>query len=108
MRSFHLTAASIAVGALALAGCSGSVSVGSKTIAQGELETQVSAELANVVGSVPESVSCPDELAVEAGSTVRCSLVDNGATYGVTVTSTGEGDNGKAGFTVLVDSVPQS
>lgn len=55
----------------------------------------------------PDSVSCPDALNGEAGSTVRCNITTAGTTYGATVTSKGV-ENGAVDFNIQIDETPSS
>lgn len=66
---------------------------------------QVSDALEAEVGRAPEEVTCPDDLDAEVGNEMRCTLVDSGESYGVTVRITSvEGDT--AEFDIEVDEEP--
>lgn len=104
MRRLHLAPVAALVLVLVSA-CS--VSVGNAQVSTDELETQVSALLAEEVGRAPEQVDCPDPLDAEAGAEVRCTLTDRGATYGITVTATDVVDD-EVALDVVVDAEPQA
>ncbi|SJM58221.1 DUF4333 domain-containing protein [Gulosibacter sp. 10] len=85
--------------ALALVGCSSSVSAD-------DLADEVKSALTEQVGIEPDSVECPDPLPAEEGSEVRCTLTHEGTSFGVTVTSKGETD-GNIEFDIQVDETPE-
>lgn len=90
------------IGGIALGSCS----AGNASVDQGELETQVSDTLEAQVGTAPESVECPDELAAEAGATTRCTVTaPDGSEIGATVT-VDEVDGSDVNFSVEVDDAP--
>ena len=81
--------------ALALAGCSGEVSIGGDTINSSDLETQLADQLAPQGGLKPSqiSVACPDGQKAEKGAKFDCTLTTpNGDEVTVNVTLTD--DNG--------------
>lgn len=91
-------------GVLALAGCSGSASVGGgvPSVDRAEVEEQAKTELAKTVGREPEEVSCPGDLPGRVAETMRCTLTDSGTSLGVTVTVT-RVDGADVKFDVEVD-----
>lgn len=66
---------------------------------------QVSDQLAQQVGTAPESVTCPGALEGVVGTEMRCALIDSGATYGVTVTVT-KVQGTSINFDIKVDDEP--
>ncbi len=100
------TVAAGLLAAVALAGCSGEVSIGGPgSVSTEDLEEQVSTQLTETVGQAPDDVTCPDELPAEEGEEVRCELTADGTTYGVTVTTTSvEGET--VNFDIQVDDEP--
>ncbi|MEU3305641.1 DUF4333 domain-containing protein [Nocardiopsis sp. NPDC055551] len=81
--------AGAALGALPLllAGCSFSFG-GPGAVPADDVAEQSARMLAEEVGQIPDEVTCADDLPAEVGSEIRCELVDDGVTYGVTVTVT--------------------
>lgn len=89
------------IGGTAISGCS--ASVGGGTIDRAELEQQVSDSLEQQVGTAPESVDCPDELAAEPEATTRCTVTaPDGSEIGATVTVT-EVEGSNVSFDIQVD-----
>ena len=78
-KSLALVAGSL----LALAACGGTATVSSDDVAQ-----QISDQLAAQVGTAPDSVTCPGDLAAEVGTTMTCELTADGQSLPVTVTVT--------------------
>ncbi|WP_374194795.1 DUF4333 domain-containing protein [Streptomyces sp. VRA16 Mangrove soil] len=79
--------AAVTAGAF-LAGCSGSVSVGSTDpkISKGKLGDTVAEKLAATTGRAKPDVTCPEDLTGKVGTTTRCTLTaDDGSTLGITV-----------------------
>ena len=88
--------------ALALAGCSASVSVGEKTLDKGEVADQIKTQLTQQVGQAPDDVTCPDDLEAKVDASVVCTLTDGPNTYDVTATVTSVNDDGTADFDIQV------
>ena len=100
----HLRTAAVLTGlTLALAGCSGSVSVGGDPVVEeAELESEISTQLEETVGQAPDRIDCPEDLAGEQGTELRCVLYAGKDELGVTVTVTGvEGE--QVDFDIEVD-----
>ncbi len=77
-----------------------------ETVDKNDVAKSISDQLSQQFGRTPENVTCPDNLKGNVGATTRCTLTDQGATYGVTVTVTSvEGDDVKYSF--KVDDKPQ-
>lgn len=76
------------------------------TVDKDQVAEEVSNQLAQQAGRKPDSVTCPQNLKGKVGATLRCELVDNGQTWGVTVTVTAvEGSDVK--FDIKVDDQPK-
>jgi uncharacterized protein DUF4333 len=58
------------------------------TVDKETVASAVSDQLAKQVGSPPDSVTCPEDLEGVVGTELRCELVADNATYGLTVTVT--------------------
>ena len=102
----HFSSAVWAAAAIATAaGCS--FSAGTKvSVDKDELAKEISAQLTEQSGRAPETVECPDDLEGEVGATTRCTLNDDGTTYGVDVNVTKvEGTDVEFDFTF--DDKPQ-
>lgn len=80
--------AGIATAALLLAGCHGQVTVGSMTVNNDVLASQVQAKLARDRGGPPPQVVCPGKLDATAGATTTCTMTDAKGSYDVVVTVT--------------------
>jgi len=93
--------------ALVLAGCGGSVSIGEKTLAKAEVESQAAKQLAAEVNQPEPDVTCPGDLKAEVDATIECTLVAQGDTkeYPVTIKVTSVKD-GTAVFAVEVGQAP--
>lgn len=92
-----------------LAGCSGSVHVGStQKVSKDELATTVSEELAATTGRPEPRITCPEDLEAEVGKKTRCTLTaDDGSTIGVSVNvSSVEGS--QVNFDIKVDDKTSS
>jgi hypothetical protein len=101
-RSRTAAATTLAAAAfLVLTGCSGT-----PTVAQSDVEDQVSTQLAKQVGQTPDGVSCPGDLTGEVGEEMRCELTAGGQTIGLTVTVT-KVDGSDVGFDIQVDDEVQ-
>jgi ABC-type glycerol-3-phosphate transport system substrate-binding protein len=75
------------------------------TVSKRDVAKEISTQLEQQVGRAPESVTCPDDLPGEIGTSIRCELDDSGQTFGVTVTVTDvQGKNVK--FDIKVDDQP--
>lgn len=84
----------LAAAAFGLTGCS-------KSVATADLERTVSEGIEKASGSKVERLECPDKLEAKVGASVRCTLIDKGKKYGVTVTVTSvENDTAKYDFKV--------
>ena len=82
-------------------GCSGSVSVGGKSLNQGEAESQITTGLTEAVGVAPEAVDCEgiSDIDVEEGSTFQCTgTAPSGETFPINVTLSDD----EGGFTYEV------
>ncbi|CAB4341796.1 unannotated protein [freshwater metagenome] len=99
--------ASVGAVSLALAACGGSVSVGTPTVNQEELQTNVQTQLTKLVGEQAPPIVCPDTLDAKVGSTTTCTLTDSSGTYNVTVKVTSV-DGGTAKFDIQVADKPNS
>jgi len=78
-----------AAAVLAVAGCSGSVSINQeKTVAKADVADQISTKVNEKAGHKPQSVTCPGDLKAAVGASLDCQMTDNGQTYGVNVTVT--------------------
>ncbi|MGI9577860.1 MAG: DUF4333 domain-containing protein, partial [Microthrixaceae bacterium] len=84
-------------------GGSGTSTAGS-TIEAGAVEDQVGANLAEL-GLSPDRVACPDDMTPEIGTTSRCEVELEGASYGVTV-EVAATDRSQAVLDVTVDDEP--
>lgn len=94
--------------ALLLAGCSGSVHVGTSTPKLGadKLADTVAEKLAATTGQPKPQVTCPEDLAGKVDTTTRCTLTAaDGTTMGVTVTVTSV-DGTQINFDIKVDDKP--
>jgi len=58
------------------------------SVSGAQLARKVTAALTRKVGHAPDAVTCPDMVPARVGSRVRCTLTDDGASLGVTVTAT--------------------
>lgn len=101
MRRFLIATTAAAALALGTA-CSAEVSVGDKALSQEKVEKQVSSELEKTVGFAPDSVTCPDDLKAEVGTTMRCKLTSGGDTLGVSLKVT-EVKGSDVKFSIKVD-----
>ncbi len=78
-----------AAGVLAVAGCSGSVSINQeKTVAKADVADQISTKVNEKAGRKPESVTCPGDLKAAVGASLDCQMTYDGQPYGVNVTVT--------------------
>ena len=89
-----------------LAGCPTAVAepvaVDKETVA-----SAVSEQLAATVGHPLDSVTCPEDLEGVVGTELRCELVDDNETYGLTVTVTSvKGTD--VNFHIAVDDKPKA
>jgi hypothetical protein len=74
---------------LAVAGCSGSVSINQeKTVAKADVADQISTKVNEKAGRKPESVTCPGDLKAAVGASLDCQMTYDGQPYGVNVTVT--------------------
>lgn len=99
------TVGCIAVASLVLGACSASVSVGTKTIAKDELQTEVQSQLSKTVGKQAPPIICPGDLEAKVDATTTCTLTDSDSTYNVAVKVTSV-DDGKAKFDIQVAAEP--
>ncbi|MFE4613885.1 DUF4333 domain-containing protein [Streptomyces niveus] len=112
MIKHSLSAASWGLSAMAagvlLAGCSGSVSVGTSTpkVSKDKLADTVAERLAATTGQAKPDITCPEALEGKVDATTRCTLTAaDGSTLGVTVTvSAVDGDN--VDFDIKADDTP--
>lgn len=88
--------------ALVLAGCS----VGGASVSTDDLEQTISDRLTEQVGITPDEIDCPEPLPAEEGAQIRCGLIHEGETYGITVTAT-RVDGSQVDFDFQVDDEPQ-
>ncbi len=102
-----LVISSAVAASVVLAACGGSVSVGTETVNQDELQTNVQEQLTKTVGKEAPPISCPDKLNAEVGATTTCTLTDSTGTYDVTVKVTSVED-GTAQFDIQVAARPNS
>ncbi|GAA3736917.1 hypothetical protein HDA32_005507 [Spinactinospora alkalitolerans] len=100
--------AAIGLGALALmsaGACSFNFSVGGSSVDGQTVADESAAMLEEQVGQAPDNVTCPEDLPAEVGAEIRCELTADGATYGMTVTTTTvEGSD--VNFDIQVDEQP--
>ena len=83
-RALHLLAVPLVLG---LTACSGSVSIGKKTVDKAEVEKTVKAELDKRAGQVSAKVTCPDDLEAKVGRRMTCVLyAKDGTSVDVVVT----------------------
>jgi hypothetical protein len=76
---------------LAVAGCSGSVSINQeKTVAKADVADQISTKVNEKSGRKPESVTCPGDLKAAVGASLDCQMTYDGQPYGVNVTVTNQ------------------
>lgn len=106
-RRLHPLAAAIALAAaLALSACGSDESAPDGTLLKGSaLEQDIAGRLADANGGTSPTVSCPGNLPIKTGATMRCRTKTGGAEYGVTVTVTGVED-GNAKYDITVDPQP--
>ena len=76
-----------------------------ETVDRNQVASAISDNVAQQVGTKPESVTCPDNLKGVQGATLRCQLVTDGKTYGVNVSVTGV-DAGTVDYHFVVDERP--
>ena len=88
-----------------LAGCPTAVAQ-PVTVDKETVASAVSDQLAKKVGSPPDSVTCPEDLEGVVGTELRCELVADNDTYGVTVTVTSVKDT-TVNFDISVDDKPK-
>jgi hypothetical protein len=67
---------------VALGGCSGSVSVGGKTLKTNEAEASIKSLVTSKVGARVKSVSCPEDIDVKTGATFTCTVVGTDGSKG--------------------------
>lgn len=91
---------------LLLAGCSFSVGT-DPSIDKSTVEQGITQMLTKQVGRKPDSVTCPGPLKAKQGESERCTLVGDGAKYGVTVTIASY-NNGNANYDIKVDDHPMN
>jgi hypothetical protein len=81
----------VAALAVALVGCSESVSVGGDSVSKEDVAKKGQEEFDKIGqqrGAVPPKITCPDDLDAKVGATVRCTgTFDNGSSLGITVTA---------------------
>ncbi len=90
-----LLALLIAPGLLVLGGCS-------STVAQADVEEQISTQLAEQVGEEPDSVDCPGDLDAKVDTVMECTLTAGEDELPVTVTVT-EVDGSDVSFDIEVE-----
>lgn len=74
MRRIAVAFAAAGMGCAGLSGCSFQIGGGPPTVAQDDLQNDISERLANA-GEKPESVTCDGPLVGEVGKTTRCDVV---------------------------------
>jgi len=89
MRARTIVAACSLVGALAC----------TKTLDSGGLEDQIKSLLADRGGPTVSSVTCPDDIKVQAGGTFTCTATDQNTTYTIKVTQAD--DQGKVDIEIV-------
>ncbi|MEU6133543.1 DUF4333 domain-containing protein [Nocardioides sp. NPDC047086] len=90
----------VASSTIAIAALFGLAACGS--IAEDDLEKNVTDQLEKMAGQRPDKVDCPGDLKAEVGSEIRCTLTAGGDTLGLTVTVTSvEGTDAK--YEIQVD-----
>jgi hypothetical protein len=78
-----------------------------ETVDKNQVASAINDNVTQQVGTKPESVTCPDNLKGVQGATLRCKLVTDGKTFGVTVSVTGV-DAGTVDYHFVVDDQPSS
>lgn len=86
VRVLSLSALAVLV-LLSAVGCSGSVSIGDKTVSASELEKEVSPIVAKQVGGKPDKISCKS-LEAKVGANSTCQVTVNGENLLLKVTAT--------------------
>ena len=94
MRSSLIALGAGALLATALAGCSGSVSVGGSNLDIDKLETTVATEMQTQLNlSGTPAVTCPDPVPIEQGNVFTCTAELDGDSVDVEVTQTDDQGN---------------
>jgi hypothetical protein len=94
MRSSLIALGAGALLATALAGCSGSVSVGGSNLDIDKLETTVATEMQTQLNlSGTPTVTCPDPVPIEQGNVFTCTAELDGDSVDVEVTQTDDQGN---------------
>ena len=88
-----------------LAGCPTAVAQ-TVTVDKEAVASAVSDQLAKQVGRPPDSVTCPEDLQGVVGAELRCELVADNDTYGLTVTVTSVKGT-TVNFDIAVDDQPK-
>nr|WP_275041347.1 DUF4333 domain-containing protein [Nocardiopsis lucentensis] len=87
-------------------GCSFNFSIGGPSAVDAEQVAERSSEmLAEQVGQTPDDFTCPQGLPAEVSAEIRCTLMDGGVNYGVTVTTTSV-DGTNVQWNIQVDEQP--
>jgi hypothetical protein len=76
-----------------------------QTVDKNKVAGVISNKMTPLLGTAPDSVTCPDNLKGIVGATLRCQLSTGGKNYGVTVTVTYVAA-GNVSFDMLLDSQP--
>ena len=76
------------------------------TVDKETVASAVSDQLAQKVGRPPDSVTCPEDLQGVVGAELRCELVADNDTYGLTVTVTSVKGT-TVNFDIAVDDQPK-
>jgi hypothetical protein len=96
-----------ALAAVALAGCSGEVSIGEKQVSQDQVEQNARTQLTKAVGQQAPPIDCPDDLKAEVGAKMTCTMQLDGKPYDVLIDVTSvEGDDVK--YDVKVADEPRA
>ena len=67
-----------------------------------EVAEQSAAQLEQMTGQAPDGFTCPQDLPAEVGAEIRCTLLEAGMNYGVTITTTSV-DGGDVQWDIQVD-----
>jgi Domain of unknown function (DUF4333) len=107
LRTLATACCAVAFSVPVLSGCSGSVSIGDKTVDKDAVAEQVSTQLTEEVGTKPDSVECPEDLDAKVGATLTCTLTHEDVSYDVTVTVTSVEEDDNVKFDIQVADQPK-
>lgn len=107
LRTLTTLGCAVALSVPLLTGCSGEVSIGNNSVDKDKVAEQISAQLTEQVGTIPDSVECPDNLDAKVGATLTCTLTHEGVSYDVDVTVTQVDDDNNVKFDIQVADEPK-